>query len=156
MKNKLLKMAGLVLIATLPFNYVNAAEADKTPAAAQKTAQAKKKSASSTSIAEKNCLALVGLRLGDTYRKKVTDRHEGKNKDGNVTYSFVGTAESLDDNLSFVCKLEFVNEKYNITEFSLMRVVPQDSVNFDENSDNPPTTNSGMMKPLQDGGASQK
>ena len=140
MKNKLLKMAGLVLIATLPFNYVNAAEADKTPAAAQKTAQA----------------ALVGLRLGDTYRKKVTDRHEGKNKDGNVTYSFVGTAESLDDNLSFVCKLEFVNEKYNITEFSLMRVIPQDSVNFDENSDNPPTTNSGMMKPLQDGGASQK
>ena len=159
MKNKLLTIAGLALIAGLTFNHADASAADKAGtaagntkvSAAQNTAAAKKgtgkKPVNAMSTAEKTCMAILGLRLGDAYKKKTTDRREAKNEAGNDTFSIVGTAESRDDNLSFICKLEHVNGKFNITEFKLMRVVPQDSVNFDEGDAAPTINQTGMMAP---------
>ena len=84
------------------------------------------------SLAEKNCMAILGLRLGDTYKKKTTDRREAKSDSGNDLFTIVGNAESADDNLSFICKLEYSGGRFNITEFKLMRVVPQENVDPDE------------------------
>lgn len=138
MKNKLLKTAGILLITAMTLTQAEASStkssqvaATGTETAAGKTAVSGNKQVNAMSLAEKNCMALLGLRLGDAYKKKTTDRREAKNDSGNDLYTIVGTAESADDNLSFICKLEYNGSRFNITEFKLMRVVPQDSVDLD-------------------------
>ena len=159
MKNKLLTIAGLALIAGLTFNHAEASSDNAGTAVTQKDQASSgrnttatpqkngKKHVSVMSTAEKTCMAILGLRLGADYIKKTTDRREAKNDAGNDTFSFVGTAESKDDNLSFICKLESVNGKFNITEFKLMRVVPQDSANFDDGETAPSLNSAGMTAP---------
>lgn len=135
MKNKLLKTAGILLMTAMTLTQ---AEASSTKAAAVTETAAGKaevsgdKQINAMSLAEKNCMAILGLRLGDFYKKKTTDRREAKSDSGNDLFTIVGNAESAEDNLSFICKLEYSGGRFNITEFKLMRVVPQENVDPDE------------------------
>ena len=72
MKNKLLKTAGILLMTAMTLTQ---AEASSTKAAAVTETAAGKaevsgdKQINAMSLAEKNCMAILGLRLGDTCRK---------------------------------------------------------------------------------------
>lgn len=78
-------------------------------------------------IAEGHCMLMVSLRLGDGFEPTVTDRREGMNSENIPTFTYVGTAENKDsgEELSFICKFAMENGNYNITEFKIMKVVPQ-------------------------------
>ncbi len=79
---------------------------------------------SDLAIAEGHCLTILTVRLSG-YDLKVTDKKQGVSPEsGNNVFTYVGTAEKGGDNLSFICKFELEGTMFNLTEFKIMRVVP--------------------------------